>query len=82
MFYLYILYSKSKERYYVGQTNDLFNRLDRHNKGYVKSTKPYAPWDLVYNEEFTSRSEAMKRENQIKSWKSSIKIKELVDASR
>ncbi|WP_370391063.1 GIY-YIG nuclease family protein [uncultured Winogradskyella sp.] len=35
---VYILFSKAKNRYYVGQTADIDDRLSRHNKGLVKST--------------------------------------------
>ena len=38
MFSVYILYSETKSKYYVGQTNDLQNRLDRHNSAQVTST--------------------------------------------
>jgi putative endonuclease len=82
MFYVYILYSQHRDKYYVGQTNSLKIRLVRHNRGYVKSTKPYRPWVIVYSEEFSERSQAVQRETQIKSWKSKVKIKELVEASR
>jgi predicted GIY-YIG superfamily endonuclease len=39
MFSVYILYSETKSKYYVGQTNDLQNRLDRHNSAQGTSTK-------------------------------------------
>jgi len=42
-YYIYILYSSLKERYYVGQTDNLDNRLERHNQGKVKSTKYGVP---------------------------------------
>ena len=76
------MYSISHDRYYIGQTNNLVSRIRRHNKGYVKSTKAYLPWEIVYSEEFTTRTEAVRRETYLKSLKSKIKIKELVDASR
>jgi len=82
MFYVYILYSISADRYYVGQTNDIDKRIIRHNSGYVRSTKAYKPWKLMYSEAYPTRSEAMKIENEIKSWKSSKRIKELIEASR
>ncbi|MDC0257402.1 GIY-YIG nuclease family protein [Crocinitomicaceae bacterium] len=82
MFYVYILHSAVNDRYYIGQTNNLENRLERHNKGSVRSTKAYRPWELVYRETFDDRRLAMSRETQIKSWKSKIKIQELIDASR
>ena len=36
MFYVYILYSTAKSRFCIGQTNDLHDRLIRHNSGYEK----------------------------------------------
>ncbi len=82
MFYLYILYSQQFDRYYIGQSSDIDARLERHQKGYVKSTKAYRPWKLVYSESFHTRIEAVNRETYLKSLKSKIKIKELVDTSR
>ena len=81
-FHLYILYSSGYDRYYIGQTNNLALRLSRHNKGYVKSTKAYRPWILVYSELYTDRQQAVSREIYLKSLKSKVKIKELVDSSR
>ncbi|PWL32475.1 MAG: hypothetical protein DCO96_02730 [Fluviicola sp. XM-24bin1] len=82
MFYVYILYSQAKDRFYVGQTNNLENRIERHNNGYVKSTKAYRPWMVAYTETFEERAAAVRRETQIKGWKSKSKLKELVEASR
>jgi putative endonuclease len=66
MFYVYILYSLSKEKYYVGQTNNIEDRLRRHNSGYSLSTKSGVPWDLIHYFEFLSRSEAVLLEKKIK----------------
>ena len=81
-FYVYILYSKTHDRYYIGQTNDINARIKRHNNGYVKSTKPFRPWELVHREIYSDRATAMTRENQLKSWKSKTKITELVNYSK
>ena len=69
MYVIYILKSEFHNRYYIGHTEDLDNRLERHNKGYVKSTKPYRPWTIVHIENFKTKKEAYKREMQIKSYK-------------
>jgi len=66
----YILFSPSCQRFYIGQTQDIQKRLDRHNKGQVKSTKTCRPWELVHFESFPSRSEAFKLEQKLKSFKS------------
>ena len=67
MFYVYILYSLSKEKYYVGQTNNIEDRLRRHNSGYSLSTKNGIPWELITSFSLSNRSEAMILEKKIKS---------------
>lgn len=66
MYYVYILYSENHNRFYIGQTNDLSNRLFRHNSGFEKSTTPYKPWVLVGSIEKHTRSEAMILEKKLK----------------
>ena len=44
-------------------------RLERHNKGYGKSTSSKRPWKLLFAKEFERRSEAMKMEKYLKSLK-------------
>lgn len=53
---------------YTGITNDLQKRLSAHEAGKgAKYTKGRTPLALVYEEKFESRSDALKREAQIKS---------------
>ncbi len=61
MFYLYIIKSKITSSYYIGHTKDVHRRLEYHNAGYNKSTKRHLPWELVYYEEYSTRSEAVGR---------------------
>ena len=68
-FYTYVLHSSEHNKIYIGQSSDLEKRLWEHNSGLSKYTKRYMPWVIVYKEELTSRSEAMKREKEIKSQK-------------
>ena len=82
MFFVYILKSLRVQRYYVGHTSDLEKRLKEHNTGRTKSTKAYAPWKVVHLEEFNTKSEAFKRELEIKSFRSGIKFKKLVNLER
>ena len=81
-FQMYILRSSSTGRYYVGHTQDLAKRLREHNRGCARSTRDRGPWELFYKEEFSTRSEASRRERQIKSMKSRAWIEELARASR
>lgn len=78
MFIVYILKSLKNGHYYIGQTNNLANRIRRHNSGLVKSTKNGIPWEVIYTEEYTTRSVAYKRELEIKAYKGGIKFKKLL----
>ncbi|MFZ1977727.1 MAG: GIY-YIG nuclease family protein [Bacteroidota bacterium] len=66
MFYVYVLWSEALHRYYVGSTADVSNRLREHNSGESASTRNGIPWIVIYHEEFRTRSDAMKKEKQIK----------------
>ncbi len=77
-YYTYILYSGSFHQTYVGQTNNIEKRLERHNAGMVSSTKRYKPWILLHAEKFENRSEAMKREKYLKSGSGREFIKQLL----
>ena len=79
--YVYILYSVSRDRYYIGSTSDPEERLMRHNVGATPSTKPGRPWKIVYREELSSKSEALKRENYIKRQKSRVYLEQLIGSS-
>ena len=65
MFFIYILYSKNFDKYYVGSTENVESRLLRYNSKMVTSTKKYIPWLIAYTEGFDTRAEAVNRENQI-----------------
>jgi putative endonuclease len=81
-YWVYILKSELDSIYYVGHTADLKERIRRHNNGRNLYTKTKMPWKLVYQEEFSSRSEASRREREIKGKKSRDFIERLVRTSR
>ena len=66
MYTTYILWSDRIQKYYVGSMADMIKRLERHNSSREKYTSIGVPWKIVYTEEFQTRSEAIKRESQIK----------------
>ena len=82
MFYVYILQSQKVDRYYIGYSELPDRRLIAHNSGKVKSTRNFRPWKKVYQEKFESEPQAIRRERYLKSLKSKIFIRELVDTSR
>jgi putative endonuclease len=71
---VYILYSKFKDRLYIGQTQDLEARLEKHNRGYVRSTKYGSPWLVLAVISCSSRAAAMKYERQLKNLKSRKRV--------
>jgi putative endonuclease len=73
-YFVYMLKSLKDEKFYTGHTSDLKKRLKRHNGGMVRSTKARRPFELVYWESFGTRSEAMKRERQLKSFRRDVKL--------
>ncbi|NOX47117.1 MAG: GIY-YIG nuclease family protein [Chlorobi bacterium] len=48
MFTVYILYSHSLDSFYRGQTNNILERIKRHNSGSEKFTKSGIPWKLIW----------------------------------
>ncbi len=75
MFYIYILRTSSNTLY-IGQTNNLEKRILEHKNKTSKSakyTRYFNSFELVYKESFVTRSEAMKREWQLKQWSRSKK---------
>ena len=74
----YILKSLGLNKYYIGSTDNLKDRLIRHNSGRNKSTKNYRPWKIIYTESFKTKQEAYKREMQIKSYKGGQAFKKMI----
>jgi len=66
-YFVYAISSISRKYIYVGMTNNLNRRISDHNKGYNRTTKPYAPFELIFTQEFPSRIEARIKEKYLKS---------------
>ena len=78
---LLYLQSESSGRFYVGSSEDLQDRLARHEGGRTHATKGRGPWKLVYVEEHATRAEAVRRELEVKRWKSARRIALLVEGN-
>jgi putative endonuclease len=76
--FVYILQSLKDNKYYIGETADVKQRLLFHNNGRQRSTKNRVPFVLILLEEFNNRTEALEREKQIKSWKGGNVFKVLI----
>ena len=67
---LYIL-RFADDSLYIGQTNDLEDRLRSHFHKTTKAakfTKDHGDFEIVYKEDYASRVEVMRREKQLKNW--------------
>jgi len=78
MAWVYFLYSKKIDKYYVGACTDLDRRLYEHNLGHSKFTSTGIPWELVFKEEWQDLASAKQREMKIKKMKSRTYIQDLI----
>ena len=78
--FLYILFSKSKTKYYVGETRDISQRLLRHNDhAYNNSfTKIANDWEVIFTFECSNKIDALYLERFIKRMKSKIFLKKII----
>jgi putative endonuclease len=79
MFWVYVLYSPQFNKIYIGYSTDPEKRLISHNilskKGW---TIRYRPWEKVYQEEYQTKEQAIKREKELKSARGRNFIWELI----
>ena len=81
MFYVYTIYNKDNNKIYIGQTENLKERLKLHNNKTFKNsyTSRYSgKWKLIYKELLNTRSEAIRREKQLKSYRGRQFIKSFI----
>ncbi|MFV8333617.1 GIY-YIG nuclease family protein [Flavobacterium sp. GSP14] len=79
MFYVYILFSKSRDMYYIGSISIVIEeRLRRHLSAHKGFTARAKDWEIVYSELFDQKSLAIAREQEIKKWESKVKIEALI----
>ncbi|MDQ2658739.1 MAG: GIY-YIG nuclease family protein [Bacteroidota bacterium] len=67
MFYVYAIRSLTHNYIYVGLTDNLERRLSQHNNGQNRTTRPYAPFVLIWSNGYPTRAEARKKEKYLKS---------------
>ena len=66
MFTVYAIYSEKIDCIYIGQTSNLEQRLRSHNEYAKGFTARADDWIIIYSEEYSTRTEALKRERQLK----------------
>jgi len=77
-FYFYILYSQVLDKFYIGHTSNLEERIKKHNTNHKGFTGKKHDWVVAYTETYPSKELAYAREREVKKWKSKIRIKELI----
>lgn len=65
-YYVYILYNKYRNYIYIGYSTDLKIRINDHNSGFSKATKPYLPLELIHYEAYKNVKDAKRRELYLK----------------
>lgn len=81
MYEVYVLYNKKNYKFYIGQTIDLAERLLLHRNKFFKNSYTSrfdGTWNVVYKEQFVTRTESLKREKQLKSFRGREFIKKTV----
>ena len=69
IFTVYVLYSKDRDKIYIGITSNLIQRFYSHNQLGTKDwTRNFRPWYMIHTEVYRTKTEAAKREKELKSF--------------
>jgi putative endonuclease len=79
LYYVYILYSAQLDLFYIGSSEDPEIRLSKHLANHKGFTGKAKDWKIVYTERYSDKSEALKREKQLKNWKNRLRIQQLIE---
>jgi len=80
MYYVYAIHNGDADKIYIGQTHDVAKRLEEHNNHTFKSftSRFQGQWVLIYSESVATRSEALVREKQLKSFRGREFVKQQI----
>jgi len=76
--FIYVLISTLDNKFYVGFTENLQQRLEDHNSGKVPSTSSRRPLNVIYYEAHLSKSDALRREQYFKTSKGKTTLKQML----
>lgn len=80
MYLIYAIFNPKHKKIYIGQTQDLAERIRLHNdhafKGYTSRFD--GEWQLIYSERVGTRQQALIREKQLKSYRGREFIKQYI----
>ena len=78
-YFLYILKSKTVDKYYTGISQNPETRLQYHNTVEKGFTSRYRPWEIIYIKEYETKEIALTIERKVKGWKSKVMIGKLIN---
>ena len=78
-YYFYVLHSEALDKFYIGHTSNLEERLRKHNSNHKGFTGRANDWKRVYTEKYDTKSEAYARERQVKKWKNRNRLERLIE---
>jgi len=80
-YFVYILFSEKLNRYYIGQTVNIEERLMQHNSGFYEnaSTKVSNDWKLFWKLKCNSRTQAIQIESHIKRMRNKVYYQNLAE---
>ncbi|MDX9694545.1 MAG: GIY-YIG nuclease family protein [Bacteroidales bacterium] len=77
-YFVYILHSELLDKFYIGFTSSLEERLRKHNSHHKGFTGNANDWKIIYAEPYPTKELAYLREREIKKWKSKKRIMDLI----
>lgn len=75
---VYILFSLKDRRLYIGFTSTIEQRVRQHERGEVASTKDRRPLQLIYQEVYCDKGDALKRERYFKTTKGKVTLRAML----
>jgi putative endonuclease len=69
MYTVYVLYSDTDDKFYIGFTSNLKRRLSEHKSKKNHTTLRYNDFELVLREDFRNKQDALRREKYFKTTK-------------
>ena len=72
------MYSQSLDLFYIGSTANLSVRFSKHLSNHKGFTGKAKDWIIMYTESYELKTDALRREKQLKAWKNRQRIEKLI----